>query len=216
MLRIVLLLIFIAGGACAGPWPQPAGTGHLCFSLEGKASDGSELYGTLYTEWGIGRDRTLGLDLGQSEDELDKAVLFLRWPLGREADESGEARFAWEMGLGLVRGEAALRPGFSLGKGILFGRNAGWISLDTRGAVFGKSGDMLLESDLTVGAQTPQGNKWMVQLQMGAPSDRSPYVKIAPSYAFRQGDGRHLLLGATAGLVGTDTVKITLGLWQAF
>lgn len=213
MLRIVLLLIFVAGGAVAGPWPQPAGTGHLCFSLEGKASDGTGLYGTLYTEWGIGRDRTLGLDLGQSEDEFDKAVLFLRWPLGRAA---GETLHAWELGLGVVRGEAALRPGFSLGRGITIGQSAGWISLDTRGAILETDGAMLLESDLTVGAETPRGDKWMVQLQMGAPSDRSPYVKIAPSYAFRQGDGRHLLLGATAGLVGTDTVKITLGLWQSF
>lgn len=214
MLRMMVLLFMLAAGAAgAGPWPLPEGTGHLCFAVEGRTSDASEAYATLYTEYGLGKGRTLGLDLGQSEDELDKAVLFMRRPFGPKGQDT---LYAYELGIGAVRGEAALRPGLSIGKGLEFGAMPGWIALDMRGVIFEGAGDGILESDLTLGAEMPKGDKWMVQLQMAAPSDRSPYVKIAPSYAFRAGEGRHLLLGAAAGVVGTDTIKVTLGLWQRF
>lgn len=214
MLRIVVLLLMLAAGAAAaGPWPKPKGTGHLCFTIEGRTSDASGAYATLYTEYGIGKGRTLGLDLGHSEDDLEKAVLFMRRPFGQQGQDT---IYAYELGIGAIRGMAALRPGFSIGKGLEFGAMPGWIALDMRGVIFGGALGGILESDLTVGAETPKGDKWMVQLQMAAPSDRPPHVKIAPSYAFRAGEGRHLLLGAAAGIVGNDTVKITLGLWQRF
>lgn len=214
MLRIWVLLLFLAAGpmAAAGPWPLPEGEGHLCFSFESKTGDGAGAYATLYTELGIGKGRVIGFDVGQAEDDFDKAVLFARFPVG---DRGGDTVYAWEMGAGMAAGEMALRPGFSVGKGILFGDNPGWIAVDSRAVIF-DGADGILETDLTVGAKTRRGDKWMVQLQMAAPGDSDFTVKLAPSYAFKQGKGRHLLLGATAGLVNTDTVKITFGIWQKF
>ncbi|MEQ9241450.1 hypothetical protein [Roseovarius indicus] len=214
MLRILVLLLASAAGtlAAASPWPMEKGEGQLCFSIEGKTGDGSEAYATLYTEVGVGRGHVVGLDFGQAEDDLDKAVLFARVPFGARGGNSVQA---WEMGVGMVGGELALRPGISLGQGFQIGASPGWVALESRAVVFEK-GAGIFQTDLTVGAETARGNKWMVQLQMGAPSDHDPYVKLAPSFAFRQGKGRHLLLGATAGLVNIDTVKITFGLWQEF
>lgn len=214
MLRICMLLLFLAGGpmAAAGPWPLPEGDGHLCFSIEGKTADASQAYATLYTELGIGKGRVIGLDFGTAEQGADKAVLFARFPFG---PRGGDTVYAYEIGLGMAGGEMALRPGVSVGKGILFGQTHGWIALDSRAVIF-KSAGGIFETDLTVGAETRRGDKWMVQLQMAAPSDRDFTVKLAPSYAFKQGKGRHLLLGAAAGLVNTDTVKITFGIWQRF
>jgi len=214
MMRIAALLIMlVAGAAHAGPWPLPKGAGHLCFSIEGAARDGSGAYATLYTEYGIGKSRTLGFDLGVSEDDMDKAVLFLR----QTKPDKGRAMVqAHELGIGMVQGEAALRTGYSIGQGINFGEMSGWIALDTRAVVFKDSYGGLFEADLTVGGNAQNGDKWMVQLQMAVPTDRDAYAKIAPSYAFRVKEGRHLLLGATAGIVGMDTTKVTLGLWQSF
>ncbi len=217
MLRLLLLTVLIcmsAGtGARAGPWPQPEGKLHLFFSIEGGITGSSDLYGSLYAEYGIGQDRTLGLDLGSDDSEPDKAVLFLRWPLPAAGDGT---LYAYEMGVGMVDGQAALRPAVSIGRGISIADNPGWITLDARAALFENGRDGLLQTDLTLGATMPEGDKWLVQLQISAPSDRRPQVRIAPSYAFRQSEGRHLLVGATAGLVGTDTVKVTFGLWQSF
>lgn len=214
MLRILtVLLLFVAAGARAGPWPQPRGAGHLCFTIEGKTTGASDPYATLYTEYGLGHDRTLGLDLGQAENDMDKAVLFLRLPPTQASDGT---LYAYELGAGVVDGQPALRPGLSIGRGFAIGDSPAWIALDARAVIFDDAGKGILQSDLTVGAEAGGGNKWMVQLQMAAPSDSSATLKIAPSFAFRQNDGRHLLVGATAGLAGTDTVKITLGLWQKF
>ncbi|MEQ8293116.1 MAG: hypothetical protein RIA08_13000 [Roseovarius sp.] len=214
MVRILVLLLASAAGsmAAAGPWPMARGEGHLCFSIEGDAGDGAGAYATLYTEMGIGKGRAIGLDFGQTEDDLAKAVLFARFPFGARGEDIGQA---WEMGVGMVDGALALRPGVSIGRGFQIGESAGWVALDSR-AVFSEAGTGVLETDLTVGAEIRGGHKWMVQLQMAAPDDSAPYVKIAPSFAFKQGKGRHLLLGATAGLVNADAVKITFGIWQKF
>ena len=214
MVRILVLLLASAAGpmAAAGPWPMAKGAGHLCFSLEGDAGDGAGAYATLYTEVGVGKGRVVGFDFGQAEEDLDKAVLFARFPLGARG---GDIVQAWEMGVGMVDGALALRPGVSVGRGFTLGESPGWVALDSR-AVLTEAGTGVFETDLTVGAGIRGGHKWMVQLQMAAPDDGDPYVKIAPSFAFKQGKGRHFLLGATAGLVNTDTVKFTFGIWQKF
>ncbi|KZY40442.1 hypothetical protein A3731_37385 [Roseovarius sp. HI0049] len=160
----------------------------------------------------MGKGRVVGFDVGQAEDDFDKAVLFARFPFGARG---GDTVQAWEMGVGMVDGALALRPGVSIGRGFTIGDSPGWVALDSR-AVVSEAGTGVLEADLTVGAGLRGGHKWMVQLQMAAPEDSAPYMKIAPSFAFKQGKGRHLLLGATAGLVNTDTVKITFGIWQKF
>ena len=218
MLRIAaLLMLWVTGlwatGTVAGPWPMREGEGQLHLTLEARASSGSDLYATLYSEFGIGGERTLGLDLGQSDDHFDKAIVFLRKPFG---PRGGDTVMAYEIGVGAVDGQAALRPGVSVGKGFTIGARPGWVALDARGAIYDGAAKGVIETDLTLGAETARGDKWMVQLQMAAPSGSSPYVKIAPSYAFRQGQGRHLLLGATAGLVNDSGAKITFGLWQKF
>lgn len=214
MVRILVLLLASAAGsmAAAGPWPMAKGEGHLCFSIEGDAGGGAGAYATLFAEMGVGRGRVVGLDFGQAEDDLAKAVLFARFPFGARG---GDIVQAWEMGVGMVDGALALRPGVSIGRGFQIGEREGWVALDSR-AVFSEAGTGVLETDLTVGAELAGGHKWMVQLQMAAPDDGDPYVKIAPSLALKRGKGRHLLLGATAGLVNADAVKITFGIWQKF
>jgi len=213
MLRILLALLILTTEAMAGPWPMKAGEGHLSLAFEGSARDGHDFYATLYAEIGIGTGRTLGLDAGQSADRLDKAVLFLRNPFG---PRDRQTVYAFEIGAGTVDGKAALRPGISVGRGFSLRGRPAWLAVDMRAAVYDGGRAGVLETDVTLGAETAGGNKWMVQLQMAAPSNRSAYAKLAPSYAFRRGNDRHLVIGATAGLANASDAKLTFGLWQAF
>lgn len=212
MLRNLVLMLALATGcsAAAGPWPIAEGEGHLSFSVEAKGGD--DAYATFYAETGVGKGRVLGLDFGQPEEDLDKAIVFLRSPFGPRGQNTV---YAWEMGIGSGAGELALRPGLSAGQGFVLGDSIGWVAIESRALIF-ETGAGIFQADLTVGAETPRGHKWLVQLQMGAPTESAPYVKLAPSFAFKQGKGRHLLLGATAGLVNIDDVKVTVGLWQKF
>ena len=215
MLRAALLLLLwlCTGPAAAGPWPLAAGEGHLSFGIEGDPTDGTDLYATLYGERGIGAGRVIGLDLGHSEDRFDKAVLFLRHPfLGGGTDSPR----AWEIGIGVVDDRAALRAGVSAGRGFTLGGLAAWLAFESRAAIFDTDGAGQIEADITLGAETGRGNKWLVQIQMAAPSDRSPYAKVAPAYAFAAGPGRHLLLGVTAGVVESSDARLSIGLWQRF
>lgn len=223
MLRSLLLLVLLAPRATAGAWPLPAGEGHLSVSVEGDRGDGTGAYSTLYLEHGLAGGRTAGLDLGLSEAEVDKAVAFLRWQRGRQAKE--ETLLAYEIGLGMVDGSAALRPALSLGRPLAFGKLHGWVALDARAilllpeqvALQGLAAiEHRVEVDLTVGGSLDNGDKWLVQLRTAAPSDADSYARIAPSYAFQQSKGRHLLLGVTADAVGFDGMKLNLGLWQRF
>lgn len=210
---LILLCSLWTGPASPGPWPLARGEGHLSLGLEADPTDGRGLYATLYAEKGIGAGRVLGLDLGHSEDSLDKAVLFMRRPFGPEGRNTVHA---WEIGIGAVDDEAALRAGLSTGRGFTLAGHPAWMSIETRAALYDTDGAGRIETDLTLGAATGHGHKWMVQIQMAAPSDRSAYVKIAPAWAFRAGEGRHLLLGVTAGAVNASDTRLSVGLWQRF
>jgi len=187
---LVAALILAATGAGAGAWPFPKGTGQLSFSVEGDRGDGTGTYSTLYAEYGLRDDRTLGLDLGFARSDADKAVVFYRW----NQQPNGNSRLAYEFGIGMVDGKAALRPALSLGRPITLGNGYGWVALDAR-AILRDDMQGRLEADLTIGGDAGGDDKWLVQIQTAAPSYEAPYAKIAPSYAFGLGKGRHVLVG---------------------
>lgn len=213
MPRILILLVMLASRAGAGAWPVPEGHGQLSFSIEGERGDGTGPYTTLYTELGLPGQRTVGVDLGLADRDADKAVAFLRWHKG--GDDWQDTLTAYEFGIGMVDEKAALRPALSLGRPVLFGDIYGWVALDTRGILFDDL-ETRIEADLTIGGGIGNGDKWLVQVQMAEPSEGDFYAKLAPSYAFEQAEGRHLLMGVTAGIAGFDDIKLSLGLWQKF
>ena len=213
MPRILILLVVLATRAGAGAWPVPEGQGQLSLSVEGERGDGTGPYTTLYTEFGLTRQRTFGVDFGLADRDADKAVAFLRWHTG--GDDWQDTLMAYEFGIGMVDEKLALRPALSLGRPVLFGDLYGWVALDARGILF-DTRENRIEADLTIGGEIGNGDKWLVQVQMAEPSDDDFYAKLAPSYAFEQAKGRHLLIGVTAGVAGFDDVKLSLGLWQKF
>ena len=200
----------------AGPWMRGDGETFLSFSIETEfergITDGSELYGSIYAEHGLTDRLTLGLDASTHKNALSKTIGFLRWPVG-STDRT--LRMAAEFGLGTEGDTFAMRPGFSIGRGLQAGDTPGWITVDSR-AIFVDSFDGRLDTDITLGLKPNDRTKLMVQLQTGLPWNGDAYAKLAPSYAHEITPGRHIEVGFVAGVAEADDFKLKIGFWHKF
>ena len=216
MLRLLVLLIVLAAQVHAGPWPREKGKAFLSFSSQVEGPNEFGLYdsfATLYAEYGLTDTLTLGIDLGGSATQMTKAVAFARLPIGRADNKT---KLAIELGLGQVGGDNALRPGLSLGRGITVGERNGWATIDTRFVMFTDSSDYLLENDFTVGLNTTDKSKLIIQFQTGAPKGNPLYIRLASSVVIERKPSHHLELGVTAGLMQTSSYGFKIGTWRNF
>ena len=237
MLRILALLALslIGSGASAGPWPRAQGQTFLSATYE---TGGQDDHASLYAEYGLSKQLTLGLDLGATPDTTKKAIAFARWPVG---GTDRPLRMAAQLGLGYAerwripafkivitgggplpalpsprpRMRPVLQTGFSLGRGLgILGHN-GWITLDTRAETDGELATQY-EADATVGLKTQKGHIFIMQLQTGALDTGKTWAKIAPSVVVKVANATHLELGLTADLTGSSNAAARFGLWQTF
>ncbi len=213
MLRAILILMFFATAASAGPWPREEGKGFLSISADLDAEDGKDNFLSFYLEYGLSRDRTFGIDRRESGDEIAKTIAFLRYPVGAT---DRRLKLAYEIGLGILDNDAALRPGVSVGRGFEMAQRSGWWTWDTRALLVEDTNMTLAESDITFGLQTNASSKLILQVQTGVPRKSDAYVKLAPSLAIQSSEGRHYTIGVTAGVVENNEVKVNFGLWQEF
>lgn len=216
MRRVLLLLLVLGAQAQAGPWPR--GDGKVFLSFHGNAEASKDLlnirqYATIYAEYGLTDTITLGLDYSGSELGTDKAIAFVRIPI---ANGDRQLRFAAELGVGLVDGENALRPGFSVGRGITLWDRHGWITLDTRVVLPGGDGSQRLEADFTFGLGVSKRFKVILQLQGGMPADGDRYLKFAPSVVYQRKPGSFYELGVVTGIQNYDAYGIKFGIWKEF
>jgi len=214
LLLFLILCWPLAAGA--GPWPRAEGKTFLSFSieteLENGTTNGDELYGTFYAEYGLTSRLTIGLDAGAEEEDFDKVIGFVRWPIGQT---SGPNRLAAEFGLGYFDGTFALRPGLSWGRNVTAGTVPGWATIDSRVTVTNDI-DTVLQTDFTLGLKTTQKSIILLQVQTTAASTSDAFAKLAPSYIRQLKPGRYLEVGLTAGIIETDEFKLKLGLWREF
>lgn len=211
---LTLLALMLPCLAQAGPWLRGEGEGFLSYSLtleevdETAASDG---YASVFAEYGVTPNLTLGIDLGTDENGFFTAFAFALLPLSRD-----QIKVAFEMGAGVIDGDAALRPGLSLGTGFTAMGRPGWFTIDARGEIMADDGDATFSSDLTLGITPRPSTKLILQLQQGGPMSDPDYMRLAPSIVWETGPGRHLELGATAGLKNAEAYGIKLGFWRSF
>lgn len=234
-LALLLLVCLTAPGALAGPWPRGKGETFLSFAVE--YSDSRD-YGGLYAEHGLTENLTLGLDLGTTSSDAQKAIAFARWPIGETA---GPLRMSVQFGIGyaerwrtppfklVIKGGGPLPPlpaprpkmrpvvqtGLSVGRGLeLLGHN-GWVTLDTSAEI---DEDLAshFAADATLGLRGRKGHMVIVQLQTGATDAGDTWAKLAPSYVLELSASQHLEMGLVAGLAGDNDIAARLGLWQKF
>lgn len=141
-LLIALMLAAVASRAEAGAWPRDAGTAFV--SLAQRFTTGAmdlraplaelESYSSIFAEYGLAPDLTLGIDAGYGRGEFPvaTALVFARRPVWRS--ENGQIA-AVELGLGWRSherdGEALrLRPGLSWGRGFDSRWGGGWLGAE--------------------------------------------------------------------------------------
>lgn len=229
---LLLLTLMLPDLAQAGPWLRTEGEKFLSFSLLFEDVDergSANGYASLYGEYGATPNLTLGVDIGTNEDGDFNAFAFALLPISRD-----RIKVAFEIGAGLV-GRAgtlrsdlsggsfsavtsalAVRPGLSIGTGFTAMGTDGWFAIDTRGEFMVEDGDAALASDITLGLKPRPRTKVILQLQQGGPMSDPDYMRFAPSVVWEVRPGRHLELGATAGLKNAEAYGFKLGFWRQF
>lgn len=213
ILCALTLSALLPAPALAGAWLRDEGAAFLSFALtledpqDWGAPDGSAAF---YGEYGLSPDLTIGLDLGTDEHGSAKAFGFAVLPINRDG-----MQVSLEIGAGVDAGDPALRPGVSIGRSITLAGLGGWFSVDARATVT-EDHDATFASDTTLGIIAHKRVKMFVQLQQGGPMSDPDWLRVASSVVWQVSPGRHLELGATAGITGAESVGLTLGLWQEF
>jgi hypothetical protein len=202
--------------ATAGAWPQSEGTGFATAAVQvawpqdiaaWTSTAPTEDYQTLYLEYGLTPDWTVGLDLGRSVSGADKTIGFVQYPL-RNRDNGPKATA--QIGFGELAGAWVVRPGLSVG----WGFEQGWLSFDSVAEVSQGGTDWKL--DIALGRRFERGRMAIVQLQTGDPDAGQPFVRLAPSYVFPWTERLKVEAGGTWGLKEDASIGVKLGLWVEF
>ncbi len=213
---LILAIVPITAGA--GAWPRDKDSVFLSFSSvlstpTGVLGRDLQVYSSLYAEYGLSRDLTLGLDAGKGQGGDYSATVFLRMPLLRRAERH---RFAFKAGLGLAEDDTLVNLGASWGRGMETRYGHGWVSLDTDLVYHTRAGTFAGKADLTLGIKPGERTKLMLQLQIGDYPGSGPFVRLAPSVARKFGSRTYVVLGAKIGVVGDDRAGLKLGTWLEF
>lgn len=202
--------------ADAGAWPREEGKSFLSFTLESYVggNSGSD-YLSLFYEYGLTPDLTLGLDAGHDLDaSTSSAIVFLRYPVFT----GGANAFAVELGLGetVQSGQtvATIRPGLYWGRGISIAGLSGWTGVDMTYAQ-GSNGDALGKVQATIGANLGNNRLAILDLQYEHPLKGQSFVAIAPSYVFEVAQNTRVQVGLRHNLrTGATATKV--GFWLDF
>lgn len=201
----------------AGAWPREKGHGFVSSTFRvsaGRVQGPYSVYSTVYLEYGLGHDLTLGLDVGNGVSGTSKAILFLRRPLGELAPGHIVAA---ELGIGRIARQAALRPGISYGHGFSRrGGQSGWISIESVAEYRLASRHIDYKVDFTLGFNHSDRFKSIYQMQTGISHGDPPFARLAPSVVMRLGKSSHLELGLTADLTGNNQFGVQIGFWRDF
>ncbi len=206
---LLLALLCVAGSANAGAWLRAEGGGFLSWNI--KIQDGTETttYSTIYAEYGINPDLTVGLDMGSDEGGDHKALAFVLMPLSREG-----LHIAFELAAGTLDQGAAIRPGLSVGKGLSVGNLNGWWAVDTRARVTGDG--TALAIDTTLGVNLWEETKLIGQVQQGGPLSDPDFLRLTGSVVWGIAPGQHMEVGLTTGLKDGEDFGVKLGMWRSF
>ncbi len=218
----IVVFLMVPGLSSAGAWPRERGTWFLSSDVrlawpqdttQWASLGPTSKYYTIYAEYGLPRNLTLGLDLGHSVSGAGKTVAFLRLalPKFRRSPE-----LSVELGLGVIDGRAVARPGVSAGLGFDTFGTPSWLAADAVVEVVSQPSAADIKLDLTYGVSLENGMKVILQVQSGLPASNPPFARLAPSIALPVGKNRLAEFGVTYGLRGDDSMGIKLGVWQTF
>ncbi|MDO5757390.1 MAG: hypothetical protein Q4P24_07730 [Rhodobacterales bacterium] len=206
---ILVLCPLAAGPAQAGAWLRAEGEGFTSWSVKVQDDAATRGYSTAYLEYGLNPDLTGGLDIGGNELGEHKALAFVLMPIRRD-----DLHVSFQLGAGVISGEAAMRPGVSIGKGLKLGALDGWGNIDIRSDVTGSG--TYLSIDTTLGVNVSKRAKLIGQLQQGGPLTSPDYMRAFASVVWQFAPGRHIELGATTSVINSESFGLQIGFWNSF
>lgn len=229
LLALVPAFLLTGAPAQAGAWPREEG--EVFISVSQTTSTGARTiietlqdvrsYSSLYAEYGLTPETTVGLDGGLARGDQDQGsswTLFLRRPVW---STEGGHRFAAGIGLGqLVEPEWGrqwrIRPGVSWGRGFESRWGNGWAGVEASAAYRLKSEDFAYKADFTIGLKP--ADRWMAifQVQSGRYGADDLIVRVAPSVVRRFGEKIHLQIGFVGSVAGDDAMGVKLATWFTF
>lgn len=213
MARFILciaVLICSAQQLQAGAWPR--GKGRLFLSEYVYAAPSGVFMGA-YSELGLSKSVTAGLDFGRSVSGDIKIIVFLR----KSWQNIGKGhQLAFELGAGTILNEKVLRPSISWGKGGMWGDRVGWLAVEGGAELRLDTGQSDVKLDFTAGVSLSPRRKLILQLQSGRQYGDPPFLRFVPSIWI--GGKRHssFEVGLTQSLLGGRETGLKLAIWQDF
>lgn len=229
-----LAVCLVSAPVSAGPWARDAGNVFVSFQISAEEAPSDvmaglwepETYLSAYGEMGLGRSLTLGVDIGQG-DLSRQAVGFLRYTL-TEPDTTWQ--LAVDAGLGARQlgdedTHGLVRIGASVGRGFGDGGEAwympmrhqgGWVTLDMAALYDLELDEPIYQAEGTVGFSLSDRASALFSLKAEDWPGADPLMTLSPSFVFQIRDGTSLRLGARGAVMGSDTVGLSLAIWQEF
>lgn len=217
MLRILILFLFSASLATAGPWPRGEKSSFLSYTFS--SLDTAERvrhldYNSVYAEYGITADYTLGLDVGFSRRRLQKLHGFVRFP---PISLPLDWKFAVDVGLGISEHQRlTFRSNLIFGRAFSQNGVSGWITTEMRTYENIFPYQSWLEGETTVGVNITDRLKTMIQWQDSFDRENKYAARLAPSLVWEFAPGQHLEAGFTFGMINATGRRVRIGMWHQF
>ena len=216
---LTIALACVAGLADAGPWPREKGQLFMAAGGNFLLSDGAQLpvhYDpTLYAEWGLTDQITLGVDLHTADKgRIATAFAFASIPLPH-LDHPHQVSVSIGYGIRArdrIASETLLRGGLSWGRSLA----EGWLAIDGS-ATFGT-----IDTTWRPKMDATWGHNWSdrwtttVQLQTGQGWTNDYYAKISPTAIYTFRPDIKIAVGAVKGLTGDRGAALKLESWLEF
>ncbi len=231
-LWLVGLLLFMQGGE-AGPWAREEG--EVFLSLSAEHDRAGSTYSSLYGEYGLGPRKTLGVELGYTDQGETTALLWLQTTLDKPEWAN---RFAVSAGLGAVERDGVYTPLGQIkagwGRGIEALPGGGWISAEASFRVTGtfetarvRQGWVTYETtyltpeksgkaEVTLGFRPRDSLMLINQLRLEQRDDTGFSGSLAISTVYDAPGPAQIEMGFVAPVMGQGEEAIKLGTWLAF
>ena len=227
LLRMAVLgaaLCIGAEDARAGAWPREEGAYFIAIGGNVALSEAAQrpvhYDPTLYVEYGLTGDLTVGLD-GYLADAGDagSGYLFARYPLrfGPFGDPDGPWRLAASVGVGRTimpsdEVQGSLRAGVHLG----YGMESGWIAVDADLVQFIGTGELQGKLAGTWGVDLNARWTAIFEAQVGTGLTGDVYAKVSPSIAWHPNERWTLRIGLAHALTGDRGTGFMVQTWLEF
>lgn len=235
--RTTVSCLFLVGGLTgavqAGPWPRDEGKVFL--SLSGERDEAGNSYASVYTEYGLSRRRTLGLEVGHTN--VGETTV-LAWYQKSLDGGQGPNKLSYAMGFGAIRRDGELLPlsqiALMWGRGISGPWEGGWVTAEGRVRVAGKTERVIVRQeltsveyayltpeivgklDLTLGLRPAASWAWINQFRLEARDDSDFSTKLASSVVYDLSGPARLEIGVVAPLTGPGEAALKMGTWLEF